>query len=97
VLMFFLSELSLLGYLVSPRFGAYLYNVFHFQVTVIFLFFLLNILTYAFLFQPFLIWLAHIHFNRMLGVGFKDVKGAAYTHLGYLGSKKWFQFLSSRE
>lgn len=37
--------------------------------------------------QVSLIWLAHVCFDRMLGLGLKDARGFRFIHLGVIGDK----------
>ena len=72
----------MLGYLVSPCWGARCYNAIHTTVTPItlalaaLLFHAAGPLPYA------LIWLNHIGVDRLLGYGLKYPAGFGWTHLG---------------
>ncbi len=82
---FLLPDLSLIGYVVGPRVGACAYNVAHSYIgpvacMAVSLVFPSSVLTTAYL-----IWLAHIGFDRALGYGLKYAEGFRYTHLGLIG------------
>ena len=83
--LFLVPDLSMLGYLVSRRFGAAAYNVghtylspaalaatgfaFHAPITILLA----------------LIWAAHISFDRLVGYGLKYPQAFGATHLGWVG------------
>ncbi|WP_371347614.1 DUF4260 domain-containing protein [Ancylobacter sp. IITR112] len=78
-------DLSMLGYLGGPRFGAFVYNAAHTYVAPA----LLGAFAYGFS-APLagaiaLIWIAHIGLDRLLGYGLKYSAGFGHTHLGRLG------------
>lgn len=84
--LFFLTpDLSLRGYLASPRTGAASYNLAHSYAGAI------GCLTIGVLFPSptalaaGLIWCAHIGFDRALGYGLKYSAGFGFTHLGRIG------------
>ncbi len=85
--LFFVPDLSMLGYLAGARAGATLYNLVH--TTALPLGAVgLALLTHHFELLSFLcIWTAHIGFDRMLGYGLKYPAGFGLTHLGILGKK----------
>jgi hypothetical protein len=88
LILFLVPDLSMLGYLAGPRVGARLYNVAHSYVGPIFLVVwslrmgVDSYVTYA------QIWIAHIGFDRMLGLGLKYPTAFADTHLGWPGFHK---------
>ncbi len=85
-ILFFVPDISFLGYLAGPRIGAISYNAAHdtfipIAIVVISYFLAANYIVLA----VSLIWLAHIGFDRALGYGLKYPAGFAYTHLGLVG------------
>jgi hypothetical protein len=84
-LLFFVPDLSFLGYLAGPRVGAAVYNAAHSYMAPV------TLMTLGFGFEAPLtlsiamIWLAHIGFDRALGYGLKYTAGFAFTHLGRIG------------
>lgn len=85
-ILFFVPDVSFVGYLAGPRVGAVVYNVAHDTLGPL----LLVILGYIFAAHTFvlavaLIWLAHIGFDRALGYGLKYQAGFSFTHLGRIG------------
>lgn len=82
--LLFVPDVSMLGYLVSPRLGAITYNVGHHKglaVVVALAGFFLQVpaleLTGVVLF-------AHSAFDRLLGYGLKHADSFKHTHLGTL-------------
>lgn len=85
VLLFFSPDISMLGYLINTRWGAYSYNLFHHRglalaITAIGLF----TSTHAVLATGLLLF-AHSSFDRMMGYGLKYRDHFKHTHLGWLG------------
>jgi hypothetical protein len=78
-------DLSMLGYLAGPCWGARIYNAFHTYVTPA------ALALCALLFHAHadlavaLIWANHIGVDRLLGFGLKYADGFGYTHLGRAG------------
>ncbi len=80
-----LPDLSMVGYLVNSKFGAWLYNVFHHKflaVTVLILGFWLNI---PLLSLAGVILFGHSAMDRMFGYGLKFGDNFKNTHLGWIG------------
>lgn len=80
-----LPDISMVGYLVNPRIGAYTYNFFHHRGVAIQAFaagLLLGSMPIQF--AGFILF-AHASMDRMLGYGLKYEKGFRYTHLGEIG------------
>ena len=79
--LFLVPDITLLGYLRTPRVGAVLYNIGHTYVAP------LVVGGLAFAFKASLagsialIWVAHIGFDRMLGYGLQSPSGLQNTHL----------------
>jgi hypothetical protein len=87
VLLFLVPDLSMLGYLANPRFGARVYNAGHSYVSP-------GLLAAAgfwghwpVLIPLALIWCAHIGIDRLLGFGLKYPQAFQVTHLGWRGKR----------
>jgi len=84
-------DLSLLGYLAGPRWGARIYNAIHSYVTPGTLW-LCSLGLHSEVTVPYaLIWINHIGVDRLLGFGLKYAAGFGFTHLslpGKLGGAK---------
>lgn len=82
-----LPDLSMIGYLINPKTGAWLYNFFHHKliaITVLCLGFWLN--------NPLLsltgtILFGHSAMDRMFGYGLKFNDNFKNSHLGWIGKK----------
>jgi hypothetical protein len=86
-ILFLSPDISMLGYLISPRIGAYAYNLFHHKATAA----ALIILGYftaqpILMFSGIILW-AHSSFDRVLGFGLKHTSSFHETHLGIIGKK----------
>ncbi|RPD38213.1 DUF4260 domain-containing protein [Chitinophaga barathri] len=82
-----LPDLSMLGYLVNTRTGAYVYNFFHHKGVALLIYFAgtwfqVEPLTFAGI-----VLFAHSSMDRVFGYGLKLVTGFQDTHLGRIGKK----------
>jgi hypothetical protein len=87
VAAFFVPDLSLLGYLFGSRIGAIVYNIFHTEIGPVLLAGLGLLFDVSLILKLALIWISHISFDRMLGIGLKYSDGFKHTHLGSI--KLW--------
>ena len=84
--VFFLApDLSMLGYLKGPRFGALAYNAAHTYAVALPLALVGLFARQPGLLAAGLIWTAHIGLDRALGYGLKLPTGFRDTHLGPIG------------
>jgi Domain of unknown function (DUF4260) len=74
-------DLSMLGYLAGPCWGARIYNAFHTYVTPAALALCALLLHAHTDLAVALIWANHIGVDRLLGFGLKYADGFGYTHL----------------
>jgi len=81
-------DLSLLGYLAGPNWGARIYNAIHSYVTPATLAVSALLLHSAALVPIASIWMNHIGVDRLLGYGLKYPAGFKWTHLGKLGGRR---------
>ena len=87
ILLLFVPDITIAGYLINKKVGAIIYNLGHSLVLPLLL------LGFGYLYEQelvsaiALVWMAHIGMDRMLGFGLKDSKGFQYTHLGKIGKK----------
>jgi hypothetical protein len=88
VLLLFVPDLSMLGYLAGPRVGAAIYNVAHTAVLPAVLIAVGLLISHDAPMWIGLIWLVHIGFDRALGYGFKEPTGFTETHLGPIGRRQ---------
>ena len=86
-LLFLAPDLSMLGYLRSPRLGALTYNLGHTYATPALLA-LIGLSVGPLAYGLAAIWVAHIGFDRLLGYGLKLDSGFGQTHLGPIGKAR---------
>jgi hypothetical protein len=84
-LLFFTPDLSMIGYLANPRFGAWTYNLIHHKGVGITLYVLGALLTIPWLMFAGTILLGHSSFDRVFGYGLKHEDSFQNTHLGKIG------------
>jgi hypothetical protein len=80
-------DLSMLGYLAGPCWGARFYNAVHTYVVPAALAISALLLKTPALLPFTLIWVNHIGVDRLLGYGLKYSDGFGFTHLGLLGKR----------
>jgi hypothetical protein len=83
--LWLVPDLSMLGYLASPCWGARCYNAVHTTITPITLALAALQLHTAGPLPYALIWLNHIGIDRLLGYGLKYPAGFGWTHLSKQG------------
>ncbi|MGB6686920.1 MAG: DUF4260 domain-containing protein [Terracidiphilus sp.] len=83
--LWLVPDLSMLGYLAGPCWGARNYNAIHTYVTPATLAVVTLLLHRSGLLPFALIWANHIGLDRMLGYGLKYPAGFGWTHLGRIG------------
>ena len=86
--LWLLPDLSMLGYLAGPRWGARSYNAIHSYVTPATLAVSALLLGSPALLPYALIWMNHIAVDRLLGYGLKYPAGFKYTHLNTLDPRR---------
>jgi hypothetical protein len=84
-LFFFTPDLSFIGYLSGPKFGAALYNSAHSFIGGLAVLIGGVLLSIPVAVSAGLIWVAHIGFDRALGYGLKYSTGFGFTHLSLIG------------
>lgn len=86
--LFFLPDLSMLGYLKNPRTGAVVYNLFHHKGIALVACISGFCLQIPEITLTGLVLFGHASFDRMLGYGLKFPDSFANTHLGNLKGRK---------
>lgn len=81
LLLLMLPDIFMIGYMVSNKVGAYLYNAAHTFVTPLLLLLAGMTLSLDFLIMISLIWLVHIGMDRMMGYGLKYESNFKDTHI----------------
>lgn len=88
VLLFFSPDLSMLGYLVSTRVGAFTYNLFHHRGLALALLATGFLMHLDILITCGLLLVAHSSFDRMMGYGLKFSDDFRHTSSGWMGKDK---------
>ena len=83
--LFLVPDLSMLGYLASPRVGAFAYNLLHHKALALGLGVAGWLLGQPLLLLAGTVLLFHSALDRMLGYGLKYSTGFKDTHLGTIG------------
>ncbi len=86
--LFLSPDISMLGYLISPRIGAWLYNIAHHKAIAVVCIAIGWRLSLAPLLLTGLLLFAHSSFDRMMGYGLKYEDSFEHTHLGMIGKAK---------
>lgn len=84
-ILFFVPDVSIVGYLANARIGAILYNVAHTYVLSVGVAGIAVVIEEPVVLAIALIWVSHIGFDRMLGYGLKYPMQFQDTHLGVIG------------
>lgn len=83
--LFFVPDVSFVGYLAGARAGAAAYNAMHSVIGPALLGLAGLALSTPLATAIALVWAAHVGFDRMLGYGLKYASAFGHTHLGRLG------------
>jgi hypothetical protein len=86
-ILFLAPDLSMIGYLINERVGAWIYNFGHSYLTPSAVALLGIALGTTILWPIALIWAAHIGFDRLVGYGLKYSEAFGATHLGWKGKR----------
>lgn len=84
VALFFVVDITMLGYIANPRVGAWVYNIGHSYALPLMFILLGVLLVIDVMVLVGLLWCAHIGFDRALGYGLKKISFRT-THLGRIG------------
>lgn len=83
--LFFVPDISMVGYAVNHKVGGIFYNILHHKSLPIVVLILGYLMSESVVLMIGTIWLAHISFDRMLGYGLKHLDHFQNTHLGKIG------------
>lgn len=81
IIFLFIPDLSMIGYLFNPKYGAFIYNILHNLCLPVIIFIIGLLLNQQFFIMSSLILFAHIFFDRTLGYGLKYPDSFKHTHL----------------
>jgi hypothetical protein len=85
LVLLLLPDLSMIGYGISPRIGAILYNIVHHRALSVALFVAGSLLATPWMQAAALVLFGHSSFDRALGYGLKYEDSFQHTHLGMIG------------
>lgn len=85
---FFAPDISMLGYAVNSKIGAWVYNFFHHFALAIVVYIVGKIWETEWIEITGIILFSHISFDRVLGYGLKYPDSFHNTHLGFIGKQK---------
>lgn len=80
-ILFFIPDISIIGYSINTRIGAITYNIFHSYILPISLLILGLVIANSFSQMIAIIWIEHILFDRILRYGLKHFDSFQHTHL----------------
>lgn len=83
--LFLLPDLSMIGYAVNNKVGAFAYNLLHHKAVAVVVGVMGLFLTNDYVMLAGLILFGHSSLDRMFGYGLKYNKGFKFTHLGEVG------------
>ena len=86
--LFLLPDLSMLGYTINARVGAFTYNLAHHKATAIVVGVIGLFLANNYWLLAGIILFGHSSLDRVFGYGLKYNKGFKFTHLGEIGNQK---------
>jgi hypothetical protein len=87
ILLFFSPDISMLGYIVNNRAGAFMYNLFHHRGIALLIAAYGYYIHNNYLISIGILLFGHSSFDRMLGYGLKYPDSFKHTHLGWLPEK----------
>jgi hypothetical protein len=85
ILLLFAFDISMIGYVVNTRVGAYVYNFGHSFIVPALLVAAYTLTDSRLALGLACLWFAHIGIDRALGYGLKFTSGFQHTHLGKIG------------
>jgi len=85
--LFLSPDISMLGYLVDTRVGAFTYNLFHHRGVALALAFAGFLIHIPILLTIGILLFGHSSFDRLMGYGLKHIDSFKHTHLGWLPDK----------
>ena len=88
LVLFFLPDLSMLGYIFSQKAGAWTYNLFHHLGLAVIVYFAGKYFSSTELELAGIILFSHSAFDRLLGYGLKYSDSFQNTHLGRIGKNR---------
>ncbi len=85
IILFLSPDISMLGYLINTRIGAYGYNLFHHKLIAILIAIIGFYMHHDTMLLVGILLFAHSCFDRVWGYGLKYTDSFQHTHLGKIG------------
>lgn len=79
-------DVSMIGYLLGPRLGSFVYNLVHNYAVALLALSAFYWIDTSLLLQVGILWVAHVGMDRALGYGLKSAASFKETHLGKIGT-----------
>ncbi len=86
--LFLLPDLSMIGYTINAKVGAFIYNLVHHKANAIVVGVIGLFLANNYWLLAGIILFGHSSLDRVFGYGLKYNKGFKFTHLGEIGTQK---------
>jgi hypothetical protein len=87
ILLFLAPDISMIGYIINNRVGAFTYNLFHHQLVAVIVCGIGLLLRQPYVELAGLVLLGHSSLDRLMGYGLKRPEGFKFTHLNNIGQK----------
>jgi Domain of unknown function (DUF4260) len=84
LVLFFLPDIGMIGYLMNPKIGAATYNLMHHIGLAVLMYILGSVFTIPLLQLAGVVLIGHLFFDRFFGYGLKYADRFKNTHLGVL-------------
>ena len=81
ILLFLAPDISMIGYILNNKVGAFIYNLFHHQLIAVIVCGIGLLLQQPYVELAGLVLLGHSSLDRFMGFGLKTVEGFKHTHL----------------
>jgi len=88
LILFFVPDLSMVGYIWGTKFGAWMYNAVHHRGIAVMIYLAGIFIKNEMLQFSGILLFSHSSFDRILGYGLKYERGFRFTHLGVIGKGK---------
>ena len=84
-LFFFAPDISMIGYAINPKIGAFTYNLVHHKAISLGLFVAGMLIQLPIFSLMGVLCFGHSSFDRVMGYGLKHIDAFKHTHLGTIG------------
>lgn len=88
ICLFLAPDMSMIGYIINNKVGAFTYNLFHHQLVAVIVWGIGLVFQQPYVELAGLVLLGHSSLDRLMGYGLKLQEGFKFTHLGVMGGKQ---------